>query len=139
MVELYVGQDGGVGKVVEELGALVEEGGVVLVAFEDEGAGVGVDAEAGAEVFGYASDQEGGGEVRVSSAGYFVNPGEHAGGGGLAVGAAELRGARGWLGISSWISAAMEVMGMRLSRDEFELGVAAGDGVAYYYQVWRGG
>ena len=44
VVELDVGEDGGVGEVVQELGALVEEGGVVLVAFEDEGAGVGADA-----------------------------------------------------------------------------------------------
>ena len=58
VVELYVGEDGDVGKVVEELGTLVEEGGVVLVAFEDEGAGGRVDVEAGAEVFGYAADEE---------------------------------------------------------------------------------
>ena len=37
VVELDVGEDERVGKVVEEFGAFVEEGGVVLVAFDDEG------------------------------------------------------------------------------------------------------
>ena len=36
VVELHRGEDRDVGPVVEELGALVEEGGVVLVALDDE-------------------------------------------------------------------------------------------------------
>ncbi len=36
MVEFHRGEDDGVWKIVEKLGALVEEGGIVLVAFEDE-------------------------------------------------------------------------------------------------------
>ena len=36
MVEFHRGEDDGVWKIVEKLGALVEEGGVVLAAFEDE-------------------------------------------------------------------------------------------------------
>ena len=141
VIELYVGEDGGVGKVVEELGAFVEEGGVVLVAFEEEGAGGGVDVEAGAEVFGYATDEEGGGEGGVGAAGYFVDPGEHAGGGGFAVGAGDDEalavgeelvvdeGGHGGEG-DARVGGAVE--------DELEFGVAAGDGVAYDDEVGGG-
>ncbi len=62
VVELDVGEDERVGKVVHELGTLIEEGGVVLVAFEDEGAAI-AELEAGAEVFGDASDEEGRGKL----------------------------------------------------------------------------
>ncbi len=129
VVELDVSEDGDVGKVVEELGPLVEEGGVVLVAFEDEGARALVDAEAGAEVFGDASDEEGRREREMGAAGDFVDPGEHAGGGGLAVGSADDEtlavgeefvvdeGGHGGHG-----DAGVEY--------EFEFGVAARDGVA---------
>jgi hypothetical protein len=103
-----------VGEVVEELGALVEEGGVVLVAFEDEGAG-GAELEAGAEVFGYATDEEGWVKRWVFATGDLVDPGEHAGGGGFAVGAATTRRSR-LARNSSWMRAAMEVKGMRWSR-----------------------
>jgi len=57
MVELDVGEDEGVGKIVHELRALIEESRVVLVAFDDEGAAV-AQMEAGAEVFRDATDEE---------------------------------------------------------------------------------
>ena len=55
MIELNVGEDQHVGKVVQELWAFIEERGVVLVAFDDEGAR-GPEMKTGAEVFRYTSD-----------------------------------------------------------------------------------
>ena len=57
VVEFDVREDQRVRKVVQKLGALVEEGGVVLVAFDDEGAR-GAQLKAGAEVFCHAADEE---------------------------------------------------------------------------------
>ncbi len=65
----------------------------------------------------------------VGAAGDFVDPGEHAGGGGLAVGAAD----------DEALAVGEELVvderghgghGDALVEDDFELGVAAGDGVA---------
>ena len=86
--------------------------------------------EAGAEVFGDAADEEGWGEGGVGAAGDLVDPGEHAGGGGLAVGAGDDEATRGWRGTRRGGGRPCEVKGMRWSRTYFELGVAAGDGVA---------
>ena len=88
VVELDVSEDERVRKVVEELGALVEEGGVVLVAFDDEGAR-GAELEAGAEVFSDAADEKRGLERGMFARGDLVDPGEHAGGGGFAVGSGD--------------------------------------------------
>ena len=63
VIELDGGEDDGVGKVVQELRSLVEEGGVVLVAFEDEVLAL-AEVKAGAEIFGDAADEEGGLECR---------------------------------------------------------------------------
>ena len=57
VVELNVREDQRVGKVVQKLRPLVEEGRVVFVAFEDEGAR-GTKLKAGAEVLRDAADQE---------------------------------------------------------------------------------
>ena len=57
VVEFDVGEDERVRKVVEKLGALVEEGGIVFVALDDEGAR-GAKLKAGAEVFCNAADEE---------------------------------------------------------------------------------
>ena len=84
MVELDVGEDERVGKVVQELRAFVEEGGVVLVAFDDEGAR-GAQLKAGAEVFRDAADEEGWLERGILARGDLVDPRQHAGGGGFAV------------------------------------------------------
>ena len=88
VVELDVGEDERVGKVVEELRTLVEEGGVVLVAFDDEGAR-GAQLEAGAEVFCDAADEERRLERGILARGDLVNPRQHAGGGGFAVGSGD--------------------------------------------------
>ena len=57
VVELHVGEDERVGKVVEEFGAFVKKCGVVLVAFDDEGLR-GAKLEARAEVLRNAADQK---------------------------------------------------------------------------------
>ena len=57
VIEFDVGEDQRVGKVVQKLRSLVEEGGVVFVAFDDEGAR-GPQLKAGAEVFRHAADEE---------------------------------------------------------------------------------
>jgi len=85
--------------------------------------------EAGAEVFGYAPDEEGWREARVLSASELVNPGEHAGGGGLAVGAADDEA------LAVGEEFVVDERGHRRHRDalvedDFELRVAARDGVA---------
>ncbi len=84
VVELDVGKNQPIGKVMQELGSLIEEGGVVLVAFEDEGAR-GAQLKAGAKILSDAADQERRIERRVFLRGDLVNPRQHAGGGGFAV------------------------------------------------------
>ena len=84
VVELDVGEDERVGKVVQELRTLVEEGGVVFVAFDDEGAR-GAQLKAGAEVFCNAADEERRLKRRCFARGRLVDPRQHAGGGGFAV------------------------------------------------------
>ena len=88
VVELDVGEDERVGKVVEKLGALVEEGGVVLVAFEDEVAR-GTELKARAEIFRDAADEERRLKRGICARGDLVDPGQHAGGGGFAVGSGD--------------------------------------------------
>ena len=88
VIELDVGEDERVRKVVEELRALVEEGGVVLVAFDDEGAR-GAQLKAGAEVFRDAADEERRLKRGIFARGDLVDPGQHAGGGGFAVGSGD--------------------------------------------------
>ena len=57
VIEFDRGQNDGVGKIVQELRALVEEGGVVFVAFEDEMLAV-AEMKARAEILRDAADQE---------------------------------------------------------------------------------
>lgn len=70
VIELEVVDDGDFGEVVDELGALVEKGGVVLIAFDDEPGGIS-EACALAEIAGDAADEE-----RGVEAGVFEDPGE---------------------------------------------------------------
>ncbi|MNS86913.1 hypothetical protein D3C72_1208310 [compost metagenome] len=79
MIVFQVVQDRGARAVVDKLAALVEEGGVVLVGLDHEGRAV---AQAGrhAEVQRHAADQEAG---RLAA--LFEHPGQHRGGGRLAV------------------------------------------------------
>ena len=79
MVVLDRGEDQGLGTVVQELGAAVEVGGVVLVALDHE-AGPGAAAKTDAEVDRHAADEEAG-----IAAALRPDPGRHGAGRGLAV------------------------------------------------------
>src|SRR5207237_1710347 len=79
VIEFDVVDDGYFREVMNELAALVEEGGVIFVAFDDEPVAFG-EAGALAEVVGDATD-----EVARIVAIVFENPGEQGCGGGLAV------------------------------------------------------
>ncbi|MNY04797.1 hypothetical protein D3C86_1374940 [compost metagenome] len=79
VIELKVVQDGGAGAVVDELAALVEEGGVVFVRFDDEEVRWR-QSRGDTEILRHAADQE----ARVV-AGVLENPGQHRRGGRLAV------------------------------------------------------
>jgi hypothetical protein len=57
MIEFHRGEDQGVRKVVQELRTLIEERGVVLVAFEDEMLAF-AETETAAEIFRDTPDQE---------------------------------------------------------------------------------
>ncbi len=70
---------------MHELRALVEESGVVFVAFDDEGPSL-AQMKTGSEVFRDAPDEERRRKLRVVARGNFINPGEHAGRCGFAVG-----------------------------------------------------
>src|SRR6185437_10915817 len=84
VVVLEVVQDERARAVVDELRALVEEGGVVLIRLDDEwrarAQGRGTEARAGLEVRGHAADQEPGLEPRL-----LENPCKERGRGGLAM------------------------------------------------------
>ncbi len=136
VVEFDVGEDERVRKVVEELGAFVEEGGVVLVALDDEGAR-GAELKAGAEVFRDAADEERGLERGIFARGNLVDPGQHAGGGGFAVGSGDDEG-----------FAACEKLlaqqrghggeGNALVEDALDFGIAARERVADDDEIGRG-
>ncbi len=79
MIVLGAGQQQGLGLVVEELGAAVEVGGVVLVALDDE-AVAGAVVKAGGEVARSAADQVAGVPAAVGP-----DPGGHRRGRRLAV------------------------------------------------------
>ena len=87
MVVLGAGQQQRLGLVVEELGAAVEVGGVVLVPLDDE-AVAGAVVEARRQVLGRAADQVAG----IAAAGG-VDPGRHRRRRRLAVGAGHHQGA----------------------------------------------
>src|SRR5215469_16898164 len=77
VVELNVSEDQRVREVVQELRTLVEEGGVVLVALDDEGPR-GAELKAGSEVLSYAADEEGRLERDIVMRSDLVDPREHA-------------------------------------------------------------
>src|SRR5512139_383743 len=83
VVVLEVVEDDGTRTVVDELGALVEEGGVVFVGLDDEEGAVG-QPRGHFEILRDAADQETGAQARI-----FEDPRQHGGGGGLAVGAGD--------------------------------------------------
>ncbi len=141
VVELDVCQDCGIRKVVQELWALVEEGGVVLVAFENERPRAVLHMEAAAEVFCDATDEKRWLPARclvvLHTRCCLVDPREHAGGRGLAVRAAD----------DEALAALQEFVvdkrshrghGDALVEYDFELCIAARDGVANDDKVWAG-
>jgi len=77
------GEDEVVGMVVEEFRGLVPVGGIVFIALEDKFLAAG-EAIALAKILGDAADEE----IRLFP-GHMKNPGEHGGGGGFAVSAAD--------------------------------------------------
>ena len=79
VVELEIVENRRARVVVDELGALVEEGGVVLVGLDHEESRCR-EPRRYAEVLGYAADEKSRLETAV-----LQQPGEHGGGGGLAV------------------------------------------------------
>ena len=79
VVELQVVEDQGAWSIVDELGALIEEGGVVLVRLDHE-EGRGAQPRGQPEIQRHTADQEARGETGV-----LQDPGEHARGRGLAV------------------------------------------------------
>ena len=81
VVEFEVVQDSGARAVVHKLAALVKEGGVVFVGFNDE---IGAATQPGRDtkVQRYATDQKAWLQARL-----LQHPGQHRGGGGFAVGA----------------------------------------------------
>ena len=83
MVELDGGDDEVIGLVVEEFCGFVPIGGIVFVAFENE-FGTAGEAVALAEIFGDTADEE----IRMLSR-HVEDPGEHGGGGGFSVRAAD--------------------------------------------------
>ncbi len=128
MVELDGGEDDRVGKVMQELRSLVEESGVVLVAFKNEVFSL-TEMKAGAKVFGDSSDQK-----RWLHACSMEDPCQHGGGGGLAVRA----------GDDQHFPAAQEFVMQQLRerrkwdalvKDAFEFNVAARNCVAHDHQV----
>ncbi|KAF0279212.1 hypothetical protein BA897_00415 [Spiribacter roseus] len=81
VIKLQVVQDQGSRAKMHELRALIEEGGVVFIRLDDKERRA-AEARRCGEVLGHATDQE----ARLE-AGRFQQPGDQAGGGGLAVGA----------------------------------------------------
>ena len=136
MIELHVSEDQRIGKVVQELRTLVEEGRVVLVALDDERAR-GAQLKAGAEVLRHAADQERRLERRIFARGNLVNPRQHAGGGGFAVRA----------GDDERLAAGEELLaqqrghrseGNALVEHAFHFGIAARERIADDDEVGRG-
>ncbi len=131
VVELEVVEDRGARPVVDELAALVEEGGVVFVGLDHERRGGVAAARRDAEVERHAADQE-----ARALAGRLEDPGEHRRGAGLAVGA----------GDGEHVAAGEHVVGEPLRaagvgrvgvEDGLEQRIAAGDRVADDEQVGR--
>jgi len=85
VIKLDVSQDQRIGKVVQELRSLVEEGGVVLVALNNEGTG-GPQLKADAKILRHTANQKRRLKAGIVVARRLIDPGQHAGRGGLAVG-----------------------------------------------------
>ena len=130
VVELQIVHHQGARVVVDELGAFVEEGAVILVRFDDKEGGR---AETGGnrEVARHAANKETGLQLGV-----LQHPGQHAGGGGLAVGA----------GYGKHPAILQHVLQQPLGAGDvgqiavqhiFNTGVAAAHGVADHHQIRR--
>ena len=128
MIELDGGEDDRVGKVMQELRSLVEESGVVLVAFQNEMFSLS-EMKAGAKVFCDSADQK-----RWLHACGMKDPRQHGGGGGLAVRA----------GDDQHFPAAQEFVMQQLRertkwdalvKDAFEFNVTARNCIAHDHQI----
>src|SRR5205807_219267 len=128
MIEFERSDDQIVGVVVKEFRTLVEEGGIVFVALDDEFPAP-AQAVARAEIFGHAADEEIG-----AASGELKNPGQQGGRGGFAVRA----------GHDERIVAREEKLLDHFRKravwnfvveNKFEFGTAAGDGVADDHEV----
>ncbi len=133
VIELHVGKDQGIGKVVHELRPFIEEGGIVLIALEDEWLAL-AHAKAGAKIFRDAADQERWRDLRLGARSDFIDPGQHAGGGGLAVSPGDHQR------IPSGKKLVLDGLGQRakgyaLIEHVFQFHISAGDGVAHDHQV----
>ena len=134
VVELQVVQHERARAVVQELRALVEEGGVVLVGLDDEQPPRAAPADAGdgVEVARHAADEE----ARVESGGVQDHR-DHRGGGGLAVGAGHRDDVPAGEHVRRQPGGAGRVRQPRLE-DVLHARVAAGHRVADHHRVGRG-
>ncbi len=129
VVELQVAQDGDLGAVVDELGALVEEGRIVLVGFNHEGGIVSAETGRDAEVAGHPADQKPRRKPRR-----LQQPGQQARGGGLAVSAGHGdRPSPGEHFLSQPLGAGY--VGQPLVQHRLDFGVTPGEGIADHYAV----
>ncbi len=130
VIEFQIIEDGGARPVMDELAALVEEGGVVLVRLHHEERRV---AEPGghAEVARHATDQ-----IARRQAGVFQNPRQHGAGGGLAVGAGHRQHpASGQHHLGEHLGAGG--IGQALVEQVFHRRIAPAQGIAHHHQIRR--
>ncbi len=130
VVEFQVVQDRRARAVMDELRALVEEGAVVLVGLDHEERRT-AQARRNPEVLRHPADQE-----ARAHAGVLQNPGEHAGGGGLAVGTGHRQHPASLQHVVGQPLRAGNV-GQALVQDMLHRRIAARQGVADHYQVRR--
>ena len=131
MVILAVVEDDHVGQVVQELGTLVEEGGVVLVSFDHEVLSIG-HPEAAVEIAGDASDQKG-----WPQSGRLQQPGQQRRRGGLSV--CSRHHHRGFPADEDFLEGLRQgAVGDFLIQNRLHFRIASGDRVADHYQIGAG-
>ncbi len=127
VIELQIVQDRGARAVVDELAALVEEGAVVFVGFHHEERRT-AQARGDAEVLRHTTD-----EKTRAHAGMFEHPGQHAAGGGLAMGTG---GGQHPAPLQHVIGQPLRAgdIGQALVQHVFDCRVATRQGVAHHHQ-----
>ena len=131
VVEFQVVEDGRARAVVDELAALVEEGAVVLVGLDHEERRAAQPCRY-TEVLRHAADQK-----ARTHAGMLQHPGQHAGGGGLAVGAGH---AQHPAALQHMVGQPLRAghIGQALIEYVLHRRVAATQGIADHHQIRRG-